>query len=41
MVLFLMMIAIQSFGQSSDFYDFNVKTLEGDNFDLNSLKGKR
>jgi glutathione peroxidase len=27
--------------QSSGFYDFRVKTLEGDNFDFSSLKGKK
>jgi glutathione peroxidase len=29
------------FSQNNGFYDFKVKTLEGDNFDLSSLKGKK
>ena len=29
------------FSQTGSFYDFKVKTLEGDDFDLASLKGKR
>lgn len=28
-------------GQTGGFYDFKVKTLEGENFDLSSLKGKK
>jgi len=35
-----MMLTAVSFAQSS-FYDFKVKTLEGYNFDLASLKGKK
>jgi glutathione peroxidase len=40
-VLFLMMISYASFAQSSGFYDFKVKTLEGGDFDFSSLKGKK
>ena len=29
------------FSQASDFYKFKVKTLEGDDFDFSSLKGKK
>jgi len=29
------------FSQSAGFYDFKVKTLEGEDFDLSSLKGKK
>lgn len=34
------LIAAISFGQKS-FYDFTVKDIEGNNFDLSSLKGKK
>jgi glutathione peroxidase len=30
-----------TFSQSKGFYDFKVKTLEGQNFDLSTLKGKK
>ena len=40
-VLFLMMISVAGFAQSSGFYDFKVKTLEGGEFDFSSLKGKK
>jgi glutathione peroxidase len=40
-LLFLMMISIAGFAQSSGFYDFKVKTLEGGEFDFSSLKGKK
>lgn len=36
-----MFFSITGFGQLSDFYDFKVKTLEGDDFDFISLKGKK
>lgn len=35
------MIPSAGFGQKSGFYDFKVKTLEGDQFDFSSLKGKK
>jgi glutathione peroxidase len=36
-----MMNTLSGFAQSSGFYDFRVKTLEGNEFDFTSLKGKR
>ena len=36
-----MMTSIAGFAQSSGFYDFKVKTLEGKDFDFASLKGKK
>jgi glutathione peroxidase len=36
-----MLFSVTAFSQSSGFYDFKVKTLEGDNFDFSSLKGKK
>lgn len=38
-LLFMMPIAI--FSQTQGFYDFKVKTLEGGDYDLSSLKGKK
>ena len=35
------MLPIAGFSQTSGFYDFKVKTLEGNDFDLSSLKGKK
>ena len=35
------MISIAGFAQSTGFYDFKVKTLEGQEFDFASLKGKK
>jgi len=40
-VFFLMMTSLAGFAQSSGFYDFKVKTLEGKDFDFASLKGKK
>ncbi len=37
----MIMLPIAGYSQSSGFYDFKVKTLEGDDFDLSSLKGKK
>lgn len=37
----LTMISMTLLGQTGGFYDFKVKTLEGENFDLSSLKGKK
>ncbi|MCE5345036.1 MAG: glutathione peroxidase [Bacteroidales bacterium] len=39
--IFFLMISIAGFSQTSGFYDFKVKTLEGDDFDFSSLKGKK
>jgi glutathione peroxidase len=36
-----MMTSLAGFAQSSGFYDFKVKTLEGKDFDFASLKGKK
>lgn len=40
-LLFLLMITVSLFSQTSGFYDFKVKTLEGQDFDFSSLKGKK
>lgn len=41
-LLFLFMtISLAASAQTSVFYDFKVKTLEGGDFDFNSLKGKK
>jgi glutathione peroxidase len=40
-VFFLMTISLTGFAQTSGFYDFKVKTLEGQDFDFASLKGKK
>jgi glutathione peroxidase len=37
----LLMISITGFAQTSGFYDFKVKTLEGGDFNFSSLKGKK
>ena len=37
----LMLFSVSAFSQTTRFYDFKVKTLEGDNFDFSSLKGKK
>jgi len=41
MFLMFSMITTATFSQSSGFYDFKVKTLEGETFDFASLKGKK
>ena len=40
-LLFIAMISTALFSQSTGFYDFKVKTLEGKDFDFASLKGKK
>jgi len=35
------MLPLAGLSQTTGFYDFKVKTLEGDNFDFASLKGKK
>ena len=40
-MFFMMMTSLAGFAQSSGFYDFKVKTLEGKDFDFASLKGKK
>ena len=37
----LMLISVSAFSQTSGFYDFKVKTLDGGTFDFSSLKGKK
>jgi glutathione peroxidase len=37
----IMMISATGMSQTTGFYDFKVKTLEGGTFDFSSLKGKR
>ena len=38
---FLLTLSVAGFAQSKNFYDFKVKTLEGIDFDLSSLRGKK
>lgn len=40
-MFFLTIISIGGFAQSKSIYDFKVKTLEGNDFDFSSLKGKK
>jgi glutathione peroxidase len=40
-MLIFAMFALAGFTQSSGFYDFKVKTLEGKDFDFASLKGRK
>jgi glutathione peroxidase len=40
-VLFIAMVSIKGFPQTTGFYDFKVKTLEGNDFDFSTLKGKK
>ncbi len=37
----MLLISVSLVAQSSGFYDFKVKTLEGQEFDFSSLKGKK
>lgn len=41
LLFFLIFFSVTTFSQTSGFYDFKVKTLEGGNFDFSSLKGKK
>jgi glutathione peroxidase len=41
LLFFLMLFSVSGFSQTSGFYDFKVKTLEGKKFDFASLKGKK
>ena len=38
---FLFLIPLAGFSQADGFYSFKVKTLEGNDFDLSSLRGKK
>ena len=40
-MFFVMMFSVGGFAQSTGFYDFKVKTLEGGDFDFSTLKGKK
>jgi glutathione peroxidase len=40
-MLFLVIFSVGGFAQSSGFYDFKVRTLEGGDFDFSTLKGKK
>ena len=40
-LLFSLIIPLTGFSQTDGFYSFKVKTLEGNDFDLSSLKGKK
>jgi glutathione peroxidase len=37
----MMIFSVAGFSQTKSFYDFKVKSLEGSDFDLSSLKGKK
>ncbi len=41
LLFFLMLFSASVFAQTSGFYDFKVKTLEGGTFDFSTLKGKK
>lgn len=41
LLFFLMLFTAGVYAQTSGFYDFKVKTLEGGTFDFSSLKGKK
>jgi glutathione peroxidase len=41
LLITLLIFCMKGFTQSSDFYDFRVKTLEGKEFDFALLKGKK
>jgi glutathione peroxidase len=41
LLFFFIFMTMTAFSQNSGFYDFKVKTLEGENFDFSSLKGKK
>jgi glutathione peroxidase len=40
-LLLFTMVSYEGFSQSTNFYDFKVKTLEGKSFDFSTLKGKK
>ncbi|MGE5406346.1 MAG: glutathione peroxidase [Methanosarcina sp.] len=41
LLLFFIMLSVNSFSQQKNFYDFKAKTLEGKDFDFSTLKGKK
>lgn len=40
-LIFMMIISVAASSQTADFYGFRVKSLEGNEFDFSSLKGKK
>ena len=40
-ILFAMVVSLNGYSQSKSLYDFKVKTLEGQDFDFSTLKGKK
>ncbi len=40
-IIFFLVFSTVGFSQTSGFYDFKVKTLEGNDFDFSTLKGKK
>jgi len=41
LIILLAMISSATFSQNKSFYDFSVKTIEGETFDLSTLNGKK
>ncbi|MFO7844297.1 MAG: glutathione peroxidase [Bacteroidales bacterium] len=41
LIILLAMISSAAFSQNKSFYDFKVQTIDGENFDLSTLKGKK
>ncbi|NLV18067.1 MAG: glutathione peroxidase [Bacteroidetes bacterium] len=41
LIVSMLTVSFTVFSQTKNFYDFKIKTLEGENFDLSSLKGKK
>lgn len=41
LIILMMIITMSARSQTSDFYAFKVRTLEGDEFDFSTLKGKK
>jgi glutathione peroxidase len=41
LLFFTMLFSVSAIAQTSDFYNFKVKTLEGQTFDFATLKGKK
>jgi len=40
-IVSMLIVSFTVFSQTKNFYDFKIKSLEGENFDLSSLKGKK
>lgn len=41
LIVSMLTVSFTVFSQTKNFYDFKIKSLEGENFDLSSLKGKK